>query len=73
MKTRFPSLFSVTLAIPNLGEVPIVTDLGGYTPAAGVMMFTTMTQVAEGLSTTTVTIDDTSTNTKVDAAIFAAR
>jgi hypothetical protein len=63
----------MTVSIPNVGEVTIVTDVGGYKPAAGVMMSTTMTQVAEGISTTNVTIDDTSVNTAVDATIFAAR
>jgi hypothetical protein len=32
-----------------------------------------MMQVAEGISTTNVTVDNTSVNTAVDAKIFAAR
>jgi hypothetical protein len=71
--TKLLTRTSMTVSIPNVGEVTIVTDVGRYKPAAGVMMSTTMTQVAEGISTTNVTIDDTSVNTAVDATIFAAR
>lgn len=71
--TKLLTRTAMTVSIPNVGEVTIVTDVAGYKSAAGVMMSTTMTQVAEGISTTNVTIDDTSVNTAVDATIFAAR
>lgn len=64
---------TMTVSIPNVGEASIVTDVGGYKPAAGVMMSTTMAQVVEGTTTTNLTVDDTSVNTAVDAKIFAAR
>ena len=72
-ETNLLTRSTMTLSIPNVGEASIVTDVGGYTPVSGVMMSTTMTQVAEGISTTTVTVDDTSVNTAVDAKIFSSR
>lgn len=72
-ETKLLTRSTMTLSIPNVGEASIVTDVGGYRPVAGVLMSTTMTQVAEGISTTSVTLDDTSVNTAVDAKIFAAR
>ena len=71
--TRLLTRSTMTVSIPNVGEVSIATDVGGYKPVAGVMLSTTMTQVVEGISTTNVTLDDTSVNTAVDAKIFAAR
>jgi hypothetical protein len=71
--TKLVSRSTMTVSIPSVGEVTIVTDTGHYKAVAGVMMWTTMTQVAEGISTTNVTIDDTLVNTTVDAKIFAAR
>ena len=72
-ETKLLTRSTMMVSIPNVGEVSIVTDVGGYQPAAGVMMSTTMTQVVEGISTTNVTVDDTSVNTAVDAKIFASR
>jgi hypothetical protein len=72
-ETTLLTRITMTVSIPNAGEVSIVTDVGGYKPVAGVMMSTTMTQVAEGIATTNLTFDDTSVNTAVDAKIFAAR
>ena len=71
--TKLLTRSTMTVSIPNVGELSIVTDVGGYKPVAGVMMSTTMTQVAEGVATTNVTLDGTSANTAVDAKIFAAR
>ena len=71
--TKLLTRSTMTVPIPNVGEVSIVTDTGGYKAVAGVMMSTTMTQVAEGIATTNVTFNDTSVNTAVDAKIFAAR
>jgi len=72
-ETKLLTRITMTVSIPNVGEALMVTDVGGYKPVAGVMMSTTMTQVAEGIATTNVTLDDTSVNTAVDAKIFAAR
>ena len=72
-ETKLLTRSTMTVPIPNVGEASIVTDVGGYKPVAGVMMSTTMTQVVEGIATTTVTVDDTSANTAVDAKIFASR
>jgi hypothetical protein len=72
-ETKLLTRSAMTVAIPNVGEVSIVTDVGGYKPVGGVMMSTTMTQVTEGIATTNVTLDDTVVNTAVDAKIFAAR
>ena len=72
-ETKLVTHSTMTVSIPNVGEVSIVTDVGGYKTVAGVMMSTTMTQVVEGISTTNVTLDETSVNTTVDAKIFAAR
>ena len=72
-ETKLLTRATMTVSIPTVGETSIVTDVGGYKPVAGVMMSTTMTQVAEGIATTNVTVDDTSVNTAVDAKIFAAR
>ena len=71
--TKLLTRSAMTVAIPNIGEASIVTDVGGYKPVAGVTLSTTMTQVAEGIATTNVTLDDTSVNTTVDAKIFAIR
>ena len=72
-ETKLLTRITMTVSVPNFGEASIVTDVGGYKRVAGVMMSTTMTQVAEGIATTNVTLDDTSVNTSVDAKIFAAR
>lgn len=72
-ETKLVTRSTMTVSIPNVGEASIMTDVGGYKPVAGVMMSTTMTQVAEGIATTNVAVDDTSVNTAVDAKIFAAR
>src|SRR5262245_43768155 len=71
--TKLLTRITMRVSIPNLGEASIVTDVGGYKSVAGVMMSSTMMQIAEGISTTNVTLDDTSVNTAVDAKIFAAR
>jgi hypothetical protein len=72
-ETKLLTRSTMTVPIPNVGEAPIVTDVGNYKLVAGVLVSTTMTQVAEGIATTTVTVDDTSVNTAVDARIFASR
>ena len=72
-ETKLVRRTTMTVSIPNVGEVSFVTDVGGYKAFGGVMMSTTMMQVAEGISTTNVTVDNTSVNTAVDAKIFAAR
>ena len=72
-ETKLVTRTTMTVSLPNVGEASFVTDVGGYKPVAGVIMSTTMTQVAEGIATTNVTLDDTSVNTTVDAKIFAAR
>lgn len=72
-ETKLLTRSTMTVSIPSVGEVSIATDVGGYKSVAGVVMSTTMTQVAEGISTTNVALDDTSVNTTVDAKIFAAR
>jgi len=71
--TKLLTRGTMTVSIPAGGEATIVTDMGGYKPIGGVMLSTTMTQVAEGIATTRVTLDETSFNTAVDARIFAAR
>ena len=72
--TKLLTRTTMTVPIPSVGEASFVTDLGGYQPVAGgVMMWTTMTQVVEGIATTNVTLDDIAVNTAVDATIFAAR
>ena len=72
-ETKLLTRSTMTVSIPNVGEAFILTDVGGYKPVAGVMMSTTITQLAEGIATTNVTLDDTSVNTAVDAKIFASR
>lgn len=72
-ETKLLTRSTMTVPIPTVAEASIVTDVGGYTPVAGVMMSTTMTQVVEGIAATTVTVDDTFVNTAVDAKIFASR
>jgi hypothetical protein len=72
-ETKLVTRTTMTVSIPNVGEASFVTDVGGYKADGGVMMSTTMMQVAEGISTTNVTVDNTSVNTAVDAKIFAAR
>jgi hypothetical protein len=62
---------SVMVAIPNLGEAPVVTDVGDYEVVAGVRMPTTVTITVEGISTTRLTLTGTVINTAVDATIFA--
>jgi len=62
---------SVMVPIPGLGEMLAVTDLGGYETVDGVMLPTRVTQVIEGVSTTTIMIDETVVNTAVDESIFA--
>ena len=71
--TKLLTRSTMTVSIPNVGEASIVTDVGGYKSVAGLMLSTTMTQVVEGISTTNVTLEETSVNTAVDAKIFAAR
>jgi hypothetical protein len=61
-----------TVAVPNLGEAPVVTDVGDYKVVAGVRMPTSVTQVVEGISTVRLTLDETVVNTAVDATIFTA-
>lgn len=72
-ETKLLTRSTMTVSIPTVGEATIVTDVGSYKPVAGVMMSTTLTQVAEGLATTTVILDDTAVNTALDAKIFASR
>jgi hypothetical protein len=71
-ETKLVTRSRMTVSIPNVGETTIVTDVGHYKPVAGVMLATTMAQVAEGLATTNVLLDDRAVNTPVDAKIFAA-
>jgi hypothetical protein len=63
---------SVTVTVPNVGERPVVTDVGDYEAVAGVKMPTTVTIAVEGISTTRLTLKDTVVNTAVDPTIFAA-
>ena len=72
-ETKLLTRSTMTVPIPNVGEASIVTEVGNYKPVAGVMISTTMTQVAEGIATTHVVLDETSANTAVDAKIFASR
>jgi hypothetical protein len=72
-ETQLLTRSTMTVSIPNVGEVSIVTDVGGYKPVGGVMLSTTMMQVVEGISTTNVRVDETSVNTTVDAKLFSAR
>ena len=70
-ETNLLSRTSVTVTVPNAGEVPVVTDVHEYEAVAGVMMPTAVTQVIEGVSTITITLDDTAVNTAVDESMFA--
>ena len=72
-ETKLLTRSTMNVPIPNVGETAIVTDVGDHKRVAGVLVSTTMTQVAEGIATTNVTIDDTSVNTAVDTRIFASR
>ena len=63
---------TVTVTIPNVGEAPVVTDVGDYEVVAGVKMPTTVTIAVEGISTTRLTLKGTIVNTVVDATIFTA-
>jgi hypothetical protein len=71
-QTNLLTRTSVTVAIPNLGEAPVVTDVGDYEVVAGVSMPTTVTIAVEGISTTRLMLTGTVVNTAVDATIFAA-
>jgi hypothetical protein len=62
---------SVTMTVPNVGERPVVTDVGDYEVVAGVQMPTTVTIAVEGISTTRLTLKGTVVNTAVEATIFA--
>ena len=63
---------SVTVMVPNLGERPVVTDVGDYEVVAGVKMPTTVTIAVEGISTTRLTLKGTVVNSAVAPAIFTA-
>jgi hypothetical protein len=62
---------SMTVTVPNVGERPVVTDVGDYEVVTGVKMPTTVTIDVEGISTTRLTLKGTVVNTTVDATIFA--
>jgi hypothetical protein len=60
------------MSLPNVGDVPVVVDLGDYQAFEDVMMPTSMTIAVEGISTTNVMLDSTVVNTTVDESIFTA-
>ena len=70
-ETGLLSRTTTVTSIPGLGEATLVTDFGDYEPVDGIMLAAKLTVAVEGISTTTVTLDDTVVNSDVDASIFA--